>query len=58
MHKREEEFRRLDNERMKRFFNAKFDDISGALAGEGPIIGKRTGFIDRTENFSPTKLRE
>lgn len=34
MHKREEEFRRADNERMKRFFNARFDDIPGALAGK------------------------
>ena len=31
MHKREEEFRRADNERMRRFFNARFDDIPGAL---------------------------
>lgn len=31
IHKREEEFRRADNERMRRFFNARFDDIPGAL---------------------------
>lgn len=33
MHKREEEFRRADNERMRRFFNARFDDIPGAIQG-------------------------
>lgn len=27
MNKREEEFRRADNERMKRFFNARYDDL-------------------------------
>lgn len=31
MHKREEEFRRADNERMRRFFNARFDDIPAAF---------------------------
>lgn len=31
IHKREEEFRRADNERMRRFFNARFDDIPAAL---------------------------
>ena len=31
MSKRDEEFRRADNERMRRFFNARFDDIPGAL---------------------------
>lgn len=31
IHKREEEFRRADNERMKKFFNARFDDIPGAF---------------------------
>lgn len=33
MHKREEEFRKADNDRMRRFFNARFDDIPGALNG-------------------------
>jgi predicted phage tail protein len=28
MNKREEEFRRADNERMKRFFNARYDDFT------------------------------
>lgn len=34
MHKREEEFRRADNERMRRFFNARFDDIPAAFHQE------------------------
>jgi hypothetical protein len=34
MHKREEEFRRADNERMRRFFNARFDDIPAAFTQE------------------------
>lgn len=33
--KKEEEFRRADNERMRRFFNARYDDIPGAMSGEG-----------------------
>jgi hypothetical protein len=41
LHKREEEFRKADNERMKRFFNARFDDVPGALAGNN---GNRGGF--------------
>jgi hypothetical protein len=28
-----EEFRRADNERMRKFFNARFDDIPGAVMG-------------------------
>lgn len=31
MHKREEEFRKMDNERMKKFFAARFDNIPGAF---------------------------
>jgi hypothetical protein len=34
MTKREEEFRRADNERMRRFFNARYDDIPGALGNQ------------------------
>jgi chromosome segregation ATPase len=34
MMRKEEEFRRADNERMRRFFNARYDDIPGALAGK------------------------
>lgn len=33
--KKEEEFRRADNERMRRFFNARYDDIPGAMSGGG-----------------------
>lgn len=40
LHKREEEFRKADNERMRRFFNARFDDIPGALAGEDRAFGE------------------
>ena len=40
MHKREEEFRRADNERMRRFFNAKYDNI--------PVM-------DAAETMSPRK---
>jgi len=32
MHKREEEFRRADNDRMRRFFNARYDDIPAAIS--------------------------
>jgi len=34
--KKEEEFRRADNERMRRFFNARYDDIPAAMAGPSP----------------------
>lgn len=44
MHKRDEEFRRADNDRMKRFFNAKFDDIGGVLQGD--LSDKRSAFRD------------
>ena len=46
MHKREEEFRRADNERMRRFFNARFDDIPAAFqqnAGKDSLTGARGG---------------
>lgn len=36
MHKREEEFRRADSERMRRFFNARYDDIPGAFSSKRP----------------------
>lgn len=54
MHRREEEFRRADNERMRRFFNARFDDIGGALNG-GDLSERRTAFKDTTEHYSPSK---
>ena len=40
--KREEEFRRADNERMRKFFNARYDDIPAAFAGgnTGNDLGK------------------
>jgi hypothetical protein len=38
LHKREEEFRRADNDRMRRFFNARFDDIPGAISNnQNPV---------------------
>lgn len=57
MHKREEEFRKADNERMRRFFNARFDDISGALNGDSPSR-RRTAFRDNTEGFSPSRRQD
>ena len=39
MHKKEEEFRRADNDRMRRFFNARFDDIPGAFEDKFPQPG-------------------
>ncbi len=40
--KREEEFRRADNERMRKFFNARYDDIPAAFANpsSGGDLGK------------------
>ena len=32
LHKQEEEFRKLDNDRMRKFFNARFDDVPGSMA--------------------------
>lgn len=54
MHRREEEFRKADNDRMRRFFNAKFDDIGGALSG-GDLHERRTVFKDTTDSYSPSK---
>ena len=31
LQKKEEEFKRIDNERMRRFFSARFDDIPASL---------------------------
>ncbi len=31
MTKKEEEFRRIDNDRMRKFFNARYDDIPASL---------------------------
>ena len=42
MHKREEEFRRADNDRMRRFFNARYDDIPAALNAPEFFPGTRT----------------
>jgi hypothetical protein len=39
MHKRDEEFRKKDNERMRMFFGARYDDIPGALAGGNDFSG-------------------
>lgn len=56
MHRKEEEFRKADNERMRRFFNARFDDIPGALAGE--VINAKRAFRDNTEAFSPPSRKQ
>ncbi len=39
LHKREEEFRRADNERLKRFFNARYDNLAGALDNDNQRRG-------------------
>jgi Coiled-coil region of centrosome protein CE290 len=44
--KREEEFRRADNDRMRKFFNARYDDIPAAFnnapqgGASGPLLGR------------------
>ena len=60
LHKREEEFRKADNERMRRFFNARFDDIPGAFASEGEA-SNRGGFFSGRSNergFSAGRAKE
>lgn len=55
LHKREEEFRRQDNERMKRFFAARFDDIPGAFAQDN-LLSRRQGSVLRdSEQFRDFK---
>lgn len=52
LHKREEEFRKADNERMRRFFNARFDDIPGAFSDQEASVrfGRQSGpFSGRSE---------
>jgi hypothetical protein len=41
--KKEEEFRRADNERMRKFFNARYDDIPAAFTNPGNGGGKELG---------------
>lgn len=57
LHKREEEFRRADNDRMRRFFNARFDDIPGSLqvGNDFPSARKTGGFNDQESftNYNP-----
>ena len=55
MHKREEEFRRADNDRMKRFFNARFDDIPGALQGGNDFSERKNVFRDSSQGYSPPR---
>jgi hypothetical protein len=55
MHKKEEEFRRADNERMRRFFNARFDDIPGALGGAQDFSDRKNVFRESSSGFSPSK---
>jgi len=59
MHKREEEFRRADNDRMRRFFNAKFDDISGALGNNQQAKASPAfsgGFAEKKSLRSPASF--
>lgn len=43
MHKEAEKFRQADNERMRRFFNARFDDIPSALYHNNRHLDDSTG---------------
>lgn len=60
MHKREEEFRKADNDRMRRFFNSRFDDMPGALnsnvrsSSDNPFSGNNSAKGQRQQyNESP-----
>lgn len=49
LHKREEEFRRADNDRMKRFFNSRYDTIQASIesdGGGGGLSPKKQAFQD------------
>jgi chromosome segregation ATPase len=52
--KKEEEFRRADNERMRKFFNARYDDIPAAFANPGNggsnEIGRNRPGANRRDN--------
>jgi hypothetical protein len=49
--KREEEFRRADNERMRKFFNARYDDIPAAFANPGDLGRPRNNRRDDDSQF-------
>lgn len=55
MHKREEEFRKADNDRMRRFFNARFDNIPGAFNENESVMqsSRNRGFKDNQNFKSP-----
>ena len=48
--KKEEEFRRADNERMRKFFNARYDDIPAAFVNPGNEIGRNRAGASRRDN--------
>lgn len=56
MHKKEEEFRKADNERMRRFFHARFDNIPGAFSdneGSSSLLqSNRRGFRDNAQGMT------
>lgn len=54
MHKREEEFRRADNDRMRRFFNARYDDIPAALNAPEFFPGSRVTTKEPTLQRAPS----
>lgn len=56
--KREEEFRRADNERTRRFFNAKFDDIPAALQGRKPAFPAPAEHVNRVDSHSLMSRRD
>lgn len=52
MHREREEHRKADNERMKKFFNARYDNIGAAFGtDESMLISSRTkGFRDHLKS--------
>jgi len=58
MHKREEEFRRADNDRMRRFFNARYDDIPAALNAPEFFPGTRTTIKEPTLQRAPSAVAQ
>ena len=60
--KREEEFRRADNERMRRFFNSRYDDIGGRSISNEPDVSPNpfrtsggNNFKSSDDNYQPPR---
>jgi chromosome segregation ATPase len=59
--KREEEFRRADNERMRRFFNSRYDDIGGggrSLSSNEHDISSPNPFRNSASNFNNARAEQ